>query len=136
MSEITKPVYGTEKYTLVVGEMTIEHRVFIDEGTTSFYDEAAKDFATWTGSWKTVQRLGPFANWEAARLFMVDLLAKSATARVDLLERHAAVLQEAVARIKPMLRNALADHETANVDEVYDALAHIQSMRPEDLVPA
>jgi hypothetical protein len=112
---ITKPTYGTEKYTLVVGEMTIEHRVFTDEGTTSFYDEAAKDFVTWVGSWKTVQRLGPFPNREAARLFMVDLMAKSATARVDLLERHADVVREAVARIKPMLRNALHNN-TAEVE--------------------
>jgi hypothetical protein len=52
--------------------LTIEHRIFTDDGVTNYYDDEAKDFGTWTGSWKTVQRIGPFASREEATEYMVN----------------------------------------------------------------
>jgi hypothetical protein len=71
------PAYGTEKYTLVSGGVgdqlqphRIEHRIWTETGRTTFFDEKAKDFVAWPGSWVTVQTFGPFETPAAATEFM------------------------------------------------------------------
>lgn len=73
-----QPAYGDLKISLFPpnkrkGETqhTLVRQVFADKGTTSFYDEDAKDFVSWAGSWQIIETMGQFDGQDDARAFLL-----------------------------------------------------------------
>lgn len=71
-----RPEVGAERIVLLAptrtgGKHTLKRLVFTDAGWTTFYDEAAKDWIHWSGSWKDLETLGRFASPDEARDFLI-----------------------------------------------------------------
>jgi hypothetical protein len=76
MSGSAKPSPGDERIVLYPpkrkhGKHVLTRLVWVQSGFTTFYDDAARDWVQWAGSWIEVEVLGRFDGRDDARAFLI-----------------------------------------------------------------
>lgn len=71
-----RPSYGEERLMLIPparkgGKHVLRREVWTEAGWTTYWDEAAKDWGSWRGSWQPLETLGRFDTREEARQFVI-----------------------------------------------------------------
>jgi hypothetical protein len=77
MSTTTQPAYGHEKFMLRPpkrrgGKHRLVREIFTDTGFSHVWNEDAKDWESWSGSYKEVETLGEFETPEEAAKFLTE----------------------------------------------------------------